>query len=93
MDADIQIMVGTVQTDCQVCDSATLSFLTHSLRHLCQSYIEYFVVFPFTLLPCFGAEAGAEGLSQAVEVSLFQLAQSSHYSLSLSLYVPRPYTI
>ena len=36
MDADIQIMVaGTVQTDCQVCDtgSVTVSFLTHGLRH------------------------------------------------------------
>ena len=38
MDADIQIMVaGTVQMDCQVCDSVTLSFLTHGLRHLCQN--------------------------------------------------------
>ena len=35
MDADIQIMVaGTVQTDCQVCDSVTVSFLTHGFRHL-----------------------------------------------------------
>ena len=35
MDADIQIMVaGTVQMDCQVCDSVTVSFLTHGFRHL-----------------------------------------------------------
>ena len=35
MDADIQIMVaGTVQTDCQVCHSVTVSFLTHGFRHL-----------------------------------------------------------
>ena len=39
IDADIEIMVGTVQMDCQVCD-VTLSFLTHGLRHLCQSFIE-----------------------------------------------------
>ena len=37
MDADIQIMIRTVQTDwlnCQVCDSVALSFLTHGLCHL-----------------------------------------------------------
>ena len=35
MDADIRV-AGTVQTDCQVCDSVTVSFLTHGLRHLWQ---------------------------------------------------------
>ena len=43
MDADIQIMVGTVQMNwfsCQVCDSVTLSFLTHGLRHICHSFTE-----------------------------------------------------
>ena len=35
IDADIQIMVaGIVQTDCQVCDGVTVSFLTHSFHHL-----------------------------------------------------------
>ena len=58
MDADIQIMVaGTVQTDCQVCDSVTLSFLTHGLCHLWQNSLWY--VFPFALLPL-NAERGAE---------------------------------
>ena len=33
MDADIMV-AGTVQTDCQVCHSVTVSFLTHSFRHL-----------------------------------------------------------
>ena len=41
MDADIKIMTGMVQMDwfsCQVCDSVTLSFLTHGLCHLCQGF-------------------------------------------------------
>ena len=54
MDADIQIMVGTVQTDwfsCQVCDSVTrvfwhIVFAIHTI-----SFMEQSVVFPFTLLP------------------------------------------
>ena len=47
------MVAGTVQTDCQVCDSVTVSFLTHGLCHLWQ------VVFPFTLLPS-NVERGAE---------------------------------
>ena len=27
------------QFNCQVCDSITLSFLTHDLRHLCLSFV------------------------------------------------------
>ena len=56
MDADIQITVGTVQMDwyiCQVCDSVTLSFLTHvvfATYPVRQSFIEQSVVFPFALL-------------------------------------------
>ena len=65
MDADTQITVGTVQTDwfsCQVCDSVTLSFLTHGLCHICQSFIEQSVVFPFALLPS-SVSFGTEGWS------------------------------
>ena len=51
MDADIQIMVaGTVQTDCQVCDSVTVSFLTHGFRHL----------WLWSFLPPSNAERGVE---------------------------------
>ena len=47
---------------CQVCDSVMLTFLTHGLRHLFPSFIEWSVLFPFTLLPSnvfFGERGGA----------------------------------
>ena len=43
-----------MQTDCQVCDSVTLSFLTQGIPILRQSFIEQSVVFAFAL-------AGDEG--------------------------------
>ena len=94
MDADIEIMVGTVQTDCQVCD-VTLSFLTHGLRHLCQSFIEWSVVFPFALLPS-NVERGAELLLGQALVRMgvnFSLAggakgASSHQTANMKLVLP-----
>ena len=65
MDVDIQITVGTAQTDwfsCQVCDSVTLRFLTHGLCHICQSFTEESVVSPFALLPS-NVSSGTEGRS------------------------------
>ena len=51
MDADIQISAQTDWFSCQVCDSVTLSFVTHGLRHLFPGFIEWSVIFPFALLP------------------------------------------
>ena len=92
MDADIQIMVGTVQTDCQVCDSVTLSFLTYGLRHLCQSFIQWSVVFPFALLHS-NMERGAELLLGQALVQMginFSLAggASSHQTAKVKLVLP-----
>ena len=64
MDADIEIMVGTVQTDCKVCDSVTLSFLTHSIRHKsrwCFLSLPLNIVFGERGGASFGAGAGADG--------------------------------
>ena len=71
MDADIQIMVaGTVQTDCQVCDSVTVSFLTHGFRH---SWLD--LVFPFAF-ECGGAEL-LWGAVAAADGSKFPLSRWS----------------
>ena len=39
------MVAGTVQTDCQVCDSVTMSFLTHGLRHLWQNSVTFETLF------------------------------------------------
>ena len=52
MDADIMV-AGTVQTDCQVCHSVTVSFFDTRFSPFMA------LVFPFALLPS-NAERGAE---------------------------------
>ena len=73
MDADNQIMVAkTVQMDCQVCDSATMSFLTHSLRHLVCG-----LSFRSTAFEC-GERGGASfGPGAATDGSKFPLSRWS----------------
>ena len=79
MDADIQIKVaGTVQTDCQVCDSVTLSFLTHGLHHLCQNSLQSF---PFRSAAFERGERG--GASSAADGSKFLLSRWSQGRIKL----------
>ena len=68
MDADIQITVGTVQTDwfnCQVCDSATQNFMTRSLCHQMPKFhrIVCSLSFHSAAFERLGAGTGADGFS------------------------------
>ena len=77
MNADIQIMVaGTVQTDNQVYDNVTLSFLTRFSPFMA-------LVFPFALLPS-NTERGVElFLGQAPQMGVnFRLAGGAKGALN-----------